>query len=335
VEALGYIKTLGSKLGIPDGAKNVFISDSGGTQGKLDKGDYVVYTDPATNKQMKVGLSPEDVTNIEYAKNGISASDKLRKGVDSGRISFNGDINGQQYNPEKWKKVPDPVNPTLSMWAPNDKARPPVSSADAIRDVFEGKKGSYEIDCAASSNLTNLYKELQTIGPEAFNSKYKGLSVGGWDITYDKFNGGKQWDRDGGADKVVNVTKDTINEEKKVKVDGKDQTVNYQYVDRSKLKSLKDSLVPGDPIYFRNPDTGQYRQPMQGENAIFQGYNAQGKPMIVCNPGGQKEIIPSKTPDGKQVWAIDMGGGELFYLAPNLFVHNMADVNANKGSYSG
>jgi hypothetical protein len=371
VEALRAAgQVLGSNLGIPKDATNIFIADSGGKPGTLDVGDVIVYTGK-DGKDYKITLTEKDVTNIEYAKNGIKAAEMERRQLASKRVDFNGNLNkdeahdGQSYNKTYWKEVPDPTNPGLKVWAagkevpdpqnPGKKIWVDADPASSVRDVLEGTKGSYKFDCGATSNLSNLYKELLTIGDKAFNEKYKGLKLAGWDTYYDGYKPEKDpqsgkylpWDRDGGADKIIRASKEPLTEEKTVtrtvsRKDG-DKVVEekvtaketYEYVDASKNPDLRDFLSPGDPINFRNPDPKAVGDMWQSENAIFAGYNANGKPIIVCNPsnGEQKEVyqhtITSGPLKGQKVWAVNIGGTP-FYLRPDTFVHDMDKMHERR-----
>lgn len=168
---------------------------------------------------------------------------------------------GQHYNEKYWQRV---SHNGEDYW----EIRPGVKASDAITDAFahhDTDASRYKVDCAAATNLITMKAKLDTIGADAFNQENQTLAIKGWN-TWDSDTPGAtpQWHDSG----VLNAETG----------DARDGSGRPTKADLSQLR-------PGDAVYFANPlphpDT-----PSQGENAIYLGRNADGKPQFFGNPIG-------------------------------------------------
>jgi hypothetical protein len=295
----------------------VNVVDSQGKPTDLRVGATASYIG-ADGKPVQKILTEQDITNIYHARNGLEASQKLAQASQpGGNISFNGDMNTQQYDPNKWEKV-DRKNEKGEQWV-EWKAKDPENPADSIQSAFEGN-GKYSIDCATASNMTGLYQELKTIGPEAFNKKYQNLQMSGWTMNYDGYKpqqptDDRYKDTNGAADKVKETdNKVPVNLVDKRGEKDKDAT---NFVDAKKPLGFK----PGDDVAFKSMDPNSIGTAWRNENARFAGYDSDGVPLIASNPAmsgsengltkAQKGIIPGSNPPAEG-WYISNGNDKLW-----------------------
>jgi hypothetical protein len=251
-----------------------FVVDTAGEQeGQLDPNDVIKYVDPETG-QWAVSLVGDEYFDMQFRGATIDACNQFNDGMNSGRLSFEGDMTKQQYNEEFWEPV---TIEGREFW----RVKEGINPSDAINDVFEN--GSYTLDCAASTNMVALKAEMDTIGVDNFNSDYNGLTMSGWTVGTDKHGTGQlEFDLNGPLD--------------------------YYSGDAHNNDGNAEDLRPGDFVYFRNLDVEYGSAANQGENAFYMGNNENGEPVFFGNPigmatgesneyGGLSTYVSSADPD--------------------------------------